>query len=105
MIVSTGLFIVASGFVAFRKVLAYPLSVLFPKGCIIRTTQIVGSFIILNGTIAAVQNWQETLATKLGHKPSSGIDTHELIVEPRAELMRRVKLERTMAAHEGPDKY
>jgi hypothetical protein len=82
-----------------RRILAYPLSVLLPKGCIIRTTQIVGSFIILNGTIAAVQKGQKTLATKLGG--GVGIDTQELIVEPRAELMRRVKIERTQASQDG----
>jgi len=32
-------------------------SCVFPKGCLIRTTQIVGSFMILNGTINALQSF------------------------------------------------
>jgi CRP-like cAMP-binding protein len=40
-----------------RSRLGTAAAVLFPAGCLIRTTQIVGSFIILNGTIAAVSRW------------------------------------------------
>jgi len=41
-----------------RKTLATVAACLFPKGVHIRTGQIVGSFIILNGTISAIQRWR-----------------------------------------------
>jgi len=40
-----------------RRGLGFAGTFLFPKGVHIRTTQIVGSFIILNGTISALQDW------------------------------------------------
>lgn len=42
---------------AWRKNLGILSAVLFPAGCLIRTSQIVGSFVILNGTIAAISRW------------------------------------------------
>ncbi|RHY88358.1 hypothetical protein DYB37_009775 [Aphanomyces astaci] len=40
-----------------RRVLATALAFVFPKGLTIRTTQIVGSFIILNGTINSLKDF------------------------------------------------
>jgi len=53
-----------------RSRLGVAAAVILPQGCLIRTTQIVGSFIILNGTIAAVSRWmgRGTIPTK----PSQG---------------------------------
>jgi len=45
---------------AWRKSLGMATAVLLPAGCLIRTSQIVGSFIILNGTIAAVSRWMNS---------------------------------------------
>lgn len=39
-----------------RRFTAVTLAVLFPRGVVIRTTQIVGSFILLNGTIFYLQH-------------------------------------------------
>jgi len=41
-----------------RRGVAVAAACLFPKGVHIRTGQIVGSFIILNGTISAIQRWR-----------------------------------------------
>jgi len=49
---------------AWRKSLGTAAAVLFPAGCLIRTSQIVGSFIILNGTIAAVSRWMNSPISK-----------------------------------------
>jgi hypothetical protein len=40
-----------------RNFATVAVACLMPSGVVIRTTQIVGSFIILNGTINAMQKW------------------------------------------------
>ena len=43
---------------AFLPLYSTMIACLFPRGCILRTTQIVGSFILLNGTINLLQKTQ-----------------------------------------------
>lgn len=40
-----------------RRVAATAVACFLPAGVLIRTSQIVGSFVILNGTINAIQQW------------------------------------------------
>ena len=46
-----------------RRFLGSLYSVVFPKGCLIRTMQIVGSFVILNGTIHKLKEWRGPFST------------------------------------------
>lgn len=55
---------------AIRPVMNVAVACLFPRGCIVRTTQIIGSFILLNGAIHLLQkqetrralaNWRKSL--------------------------------------------
>jgi len=48
----------ASVSASMRKPLSAVLACVLPKGCIVRTGQIVGSFVILNGTIFALKDYK-----------------------------------------------
>jgi len=78
-----------------RRPLSYALSVLAPRGLMIRTSQIVGSFIILNGTINAIQTslFNEDATPSRGGGGVQGIDTL-MLTDPRVELLQRVRLQR-----------
>jgi len=43
-----------------RKIASYIISCVLPRGLAIRTGQIVGSFVILNGTINYMQSWMNS---------------------------------------------
>ena len=82
--------------------LAYPLGIFAPRGMIVRTTQIVGSFMLLNGLINALTGGIEQQRSR---SPSDGgISTPDLLVKSaRADLMRKVKLERHKDAKKSVD--
>jgi hypothetical protein len=64
-----------------KRGLSYAMALLAPRGLLIRTSQIVGSFIILNGTINALQSTFSNKSSSNG----DGIDTTTLM-DPRAEV-------------------
>jgi hypothetical protein len=68
---------------AFRKGLSVAMAILAPRGLLIRTSQIVGSFIILNGTINALQ--AQFSAQRPVKSNPDGIDT-TVLTDPRAEV-------------------
>jgi hypothetical protein len=52
------------------QIVRYATATIFPRGLIVRTTQIVGSFMILNGTINYLQLREHTKFQKLVNVPS-----------------------------------
>jgi hypothetical protein len=77
-----------------RRVMSAGISLLAPRGLMIRTAQIVGSFIILNGTIHALEGSFKKEPVK--DTDSESMLRHSLItVNPQATLMHYVKALRT----------
>ena len=87
-----------------RSVLALVGSILAPKGCLIRTTQIVGSFIILNGTINAVTKAFPFLGKR---DIQQDMDAEgEAFSKVHQQHMKKLKEARNSAAsHSGDDYY
>ena len=92
-----------------RKIFAHLISVFLPKGCLIRTTQIVGSFIILNGTINTVTRLFPALGptpSPLGSQQSTPQQAKEYaegeaFSRAHQQHMKILKARRTNAAEES----